>query len=116
MSAAADAPAHRVVAISDRNGRQVSQACARPPQMADVAQARLFDDLLEAELVGLQQAIDALDHWWHRHCAKTKGDNHQPPESLVRHCERLWEVRCLLAALRTRFPPLTDQAITRVQT
>lgn len=111
----ADARAHRVAAISDQTGPQASQARTRPPQMADLAQARLLADLLEAELVELEQAWDTR-HRWHRHDASSEGDDHQLPEPLVRHYQELSEVRCLLAALHTRFPALADQAITGLHT
>jgi hypothetical protein len=69
----------------------LSQAYKRPPQRADVVQARLFNALLEAELVKRQRAIDAL----------------------LLNPHELDEVQRLLAALHTRFARLTDQAIHR---
>ena len=110
----ADASAHRMVAISDRSGRPLSRTFLRPPRLADIEQARIFEDLLEAELADLQHTVGALHNRWHRHCAQREVDEDQPPESLVHHREQLNEVRCLLAALRDRFPDLTDHAITRV--
>ena len=103
----AEGSAHRVVAISDQTGARASQANARPPQMADWAQARLFYDLLEAELIELERATDALQDQWRRRYANRNGGNHGVSESLLRHHQELGEVRGLLAALRDRFPPLT---------
>lgn len=103
----ADDSAHRVVAISDQTGPRARQASGRPPQMADWAQARLFYDLLEAELIELERATDALQDQWRRRYANRNGGNHDISDSLVRHQQELSEVRGLLAALRDRFPPLT---------
>ena len=94
----------------DQTGKpEVNQACTPPPQRADAAQARLFDYLLEAELVELQ-AIDARRNRRRRHYARSKADNDQPPEPLMRYQQELDEVRCLLTALRTRFTSLTEPA------
>ena len=76
----------------------------RPPQTADLAQARLLAGLLEAELRELQRA---LDHRWRVDEAGNE-DDPQLPEPLRRHRQQLSEVRRLLAALHSRFPALTD--------
>jgi hypothetical protein len=110
MTAAPHAPTHRVVAINDDIGAPVS---TRPPHVADVAQARVFEDLLEAELADLQANISALHDRWQRHAGSKRDDRHQP-NSLVRHGELLSELHCLLAALRARFPPVTNPVIPGV--
>ena len=106
-TAKADVSTHRVVAISDQTSPQASRVSARPPHTADWAQARLFYDLLEAELIELERTTDALQEQWRRRYANRNGGNHDISESLLRHHQELSEVRGLLAALRDRFLPLT---------
>lgn len=105
----AAASTHRVIAIRDQAG---AEGDARPPHVADVAQARVFEDLLEAQLTELQAAFNALHDRWQRHSAKKRSGQPESSESLVRHREQLSELRCLLAALRARFRPITDQVIS----
>ena len=73
----------------------------RPPQPAEIAQARLFEGLLQAECAELQ----ALAH-------RMAGDQYQQPkpancgpsEELTQIRARIDEVHGLLEALRGRFP------------
>lgn len=71
----------------------------RPIHPGDLAQARLFDDILQHEIAELQEAADAIvamgDH--------ARDRRHR--EELRGLRARSHEVRRLLDALRQRFPP-----------
>jgi hypothetical protein len=78
----------------------------RPPQPAEIAQARVFERLLQAECAELQE----LAH-------RMAGDNYQqpepndsrPPGELTQIRARIDEVHGLLRALQGRFPrPVPD--------
>ncbi|HZA08434.1 hypothetical protein [Mycobacterium sp.] len=73
----------------------------RPSHSGDVAQAQVFIDLLKAEILDLEQGVDALEQRGHRRDTKRAAD--REPPGLVCQRERLAEARRLLQALRIRF-------------
>ncbi|MCW2687888.1 MAG: hypothetical protein JWR37_2778 [Mycobacterium sp.] len=89
-----------------RNALRVSPAAnpwARPVQAADVAQARLFDEILQSEIAELDELAEAAERRWLRRRERGPGAD-TPPAPLLRLRERAAEVRRLLGALRDRFP------------
>lgn len=88
----------------------------RPPNEAEAAQARLFDELLCAEIARLEHiATSAADRWEGR--GERGRKRHEPPEALAELRAAIDEAHVLLAALRQRFPaglpagdpPLSDR-------
>jgi hypothetical protein len=86
------------------NGSRALSAASvlpRPPQPAEIAQARVFERLLRAECAELQQLADRM-----------AGDKYQQPEAddsrpsgeLTQIRARIDEVHGLLQALQRRFP------------
>jgi hypothetical protein len=86
------------------NGSRALSAASvlpRPPQPAEIAQARVFERLLRAECAELQQLADRM-----------AGDKYQQPEpddsrpsgELTQIRARIDEVNGLLQALQRRFP------------
>lgn len=76
---------------------------ARPVHHAEIAQARLFEKILQAEFAHLNELaysmagpMDRLNH--------PDGDNHEPSRALTQIHARIDEVHRLLAALQGRFP------------
>jgi hypothetical protein len=74
------------------------RAWSRPRSAADMAQARLFDDILQDEMSELQELAAAIE--------ARAADRDEPGHSkeLQRVNARIYEVRRLLDALRDRFP------------
>jgi hypothetical protein len=98
--------AARMLARTINGSRTLSAASVlpRPPQPAEIAQARVFERLLRAECAELQQ----LAH-------RMAGDKYQQPEpddsrpsgELTQIRARIDEVHGLLQALQRRFPDST---------
>jgi hypothetical protein len=76
---------------------------SRPVQAADVAQARLFDDILQNEIAELEAIAESAERSWLSRRERGIGDD-KLPEALVRLGERVAEAQQLLDALRRRFP------------
>lgn len=72
-------------------------------QAADVAQARLFDEILQHEVAELESMARSAELSWPQRRERGIGDV-TLPEVLVRLGERVAEAHRLLAALRERFP------------
>jgi hypothetical protein len=74
------------------------RAWSRSRSAADMAQARLFDDILQDEMAELQEIAAAIE--------ARAADRDEPRHSkeLQRLNARISEVRRLLDALRDRFP------------
>ena len=83
--------------------RSAVETWARPANGADLAQARLFDDILHSELAELQdQAASAEARWLRRReCGTSEA---KPPVALTQLRARIAEAQRLLDALRERFP------------
>jgi hypothetical protein len=75
----------------------------RPVQAADVAQARLFDEILQNEIAELEQIAEAAERQWLQRRVRGVGED-SLPDALVRLGERVAEAHQLLNALRGRFP------------
>jgi hypothetical protein len=84
--------------------RHCGDAWARPAHPADVAQARMFDAILQGEIAELEELVASMEKRWLRRCERGIDDEKRPPESLVRMRGRVSEAEQLLNALRDRFP------------
>jgi hypothetical protein len=73
-----------------------------PAQAGDVAQARLFDAILQGEIAELEQLAESAERSWLQQRVRGAGDD-TLPEELVRLGERVAEAHRLLRALRARF-------------
>jgi hypothetical protein len=78
-----------------------TEMLARPAPPAEVAQARLFEGILQAEIAELHQRAYHMGGSLYR---QSDVDNHEPCRDLLRIHERMDEVHRLLQALRGRFP------------
>jgi hypothetical protein len=74
----------------------------RPIHRADLAQSRLFQQILVGEIDELEDQITAAVRRWERQDADSRGG---VPRAVPRLRERLREARRLLDALNRRFPP-----------
>ena len=74
----------------------------RPVNDADMAQARLFEVMLEDEIAELEQLVESVD----ARCRRTQIDGLKLRafEELAQLRTRLAEAQRLLTALRNRFP------------
>jgi hypothetical protein len=95
-------PLPRLAPVPDRNR---ADAWDRPAHPADVAQARMFDGVLQGEIAELEQLVASMEQRWLRRCERGVDDENRPPEGLVRMRGRVAEAQRLLDALRDRFPP-----------
>jgi hypothetical protein len=78
-------------------------ASVRPVSDADVAQARLFRDMLREEIAELEARLEAAEvRWTRRH--RSDHDDMPEPDALVRLNGQLDEARRMSQALRERFP------------
>lgn len=77
---------------------------ARPPHPADVAQSRLFDDLIQAEIRELRALAALAERTWRDRSERHTEAPTRLPESVLRVHARIAEVERMLAALRGRFP------------
>lgn len=73
-----------------------------PRNKADLAQARLFDHILEVEIADLEARVESAEQRWMR-SHRADDDTIDPPDALVRLQTRLDEARRLSQALRKRF-------------
>jgi hypothetical protein len=75
-----------------------------PAHAADVAQARLFDTVLLAEIAELKALVTSMERRWLQRCERGIDNRNRPPEALVRMRDRVAEAQQMLDALRDRFP------------
>ena len=94
-------PQPRIAAVPARHR---ADAWARPAHPADVAQAGMFDAILQGEIADLEQLAASMERKWLRRCERGIDDGNRPPEGLVRMRGRVSEAQRLLDALRDRFP------------
>jgi hypothetical protein len=80
-----------------------ADAWARPAHPADVAQARMFDAILQGEIADLEQLAASMETKWLRRCERGIDDENRPPETLLRMRGRVSEAQQLLDVLRDRF-------------
>jgi hypothetical protein len=84
--------------------RRGADAWARPAHPADVAQARMFDAIMQGEIAELEAIVTSMEQRWLKRCERGIDDAHRPPEALVRMRGRVSEAQRLLDALEARFP------------
>jgi hypothetical protein len=96
-------PHHSGVARKVTSIRSAAGHRERPVQTADVAQARLFDEILQGEIAELEEIAEAAERQWLQRRVRGAGED-SLPDSLVRLGERVAEAHRLLNALRERFP------------
>lgn len=97
-----------VAAVLNPLPRMVSRAaaaadCSRPVHSADVAQSRLFDDILVDEIAELRDLLAATELRWRRVRERSRVADAPMPEALVRMHARIAEAERLLVQLRSRF-------------
>jgi hypothetical protein len=80
-----------------------ADAWSRPAHPADVAQARMFDAILQGEIAELEELVASMEKRWLRRCERGIDEENRPPENLVRMRGRVSEARRLLDALQARF-------------
>jgi hypothetical protein len=96
---------HRPVGVPQpRIVPQRPEAWARAAHPADIAQARVFDTVLQGEIAELESLVGSMEKRWLRRCERGIDDLNRPPENLVRMRGRVAEAQQLLDALRDRFP------------
>jgi hypothetical protein len=88
--------------------RTVSRAaapadCSRPVHSADIAQSRLFEDILIGEIAELRDLLAATELRWRRLRERSRVADAPLPEALVRLHSRIAEAERLLVQLRCRF-------------
>lgn len=92
--------------INSYQAHRASAALPRAVQLAEIAQARVFERLLRAEGAELQELA-------HRIAAVLAqlpdSDSSQPPRELMHLRARIDEVQSLLQALQKRFPHSAPQ-------
>ncbi|WP_124712833.1 hypothetical protein [Mycolicibacterium nivoides] len=97
-----------VAAVLNPLPRMVSRAaaaidCSRPVHSADIAQSRLFEDILVGEIAELRDLLAATELRWRRVRERSRVTEAPMPEALVRLHARIAEAERLLVQLRSRF-------------
>ncbi len=77
--------------------------CSRPVHSADIAQSRLFEDILIGEIAELRNLLAATELRWRRLRERSRVADAPMPEALVRLHSRIAEAERLLVQLRARF-------------
>ncbi|MEV0672432.1 hypothetical protein [Mycobacterium sp. NPDC050441] len=77
--------------------------CSKPVHSADVAQSRLFEDILIGEIAELRDLLVAAELRWRRLRERSRVAEAPMPEALVRLYARIAEAERLLVQLRGRF-------------
>jgi hypothetical protein len=92
-------------ARSPETSRTSARFDDRPIHRADLAQSRLFQQILTDEVDELEDLITAAVRRWERQAELDADKRHVMPHAILRLRERLKEARRLLDALNRRFPP-----------
>ncbi|MFV8049342.1 hypothetical protein [Mycobacterium sp. 48b] len=97
-----------VAAVLNPLPRMVSRAaaaidCSRPVHSADIAQSRLFEDILVGEIAELRNLLAATELRWRRVRERSRVADAPMPDALVRLHDRIAEAERLLVQLRSRF-------------
>jgi hypothetical protein len=87
-----------------RRALGAASVSTRPVQPAEVAQARVFEGLLQAECTELRELAHRIAAGVHQ---QPDSDSSQPPRDLHQIHARIDEVHGLLQALQGRFPHST---------
>ncbi len=77
---------------------------SRPPHPADVAQSRLFEEMMQAEIAELHALAALAERAWRDRSGRHTAAPNRLPEAVLRVHARVAEVERMLAALRGRFP------------
>ncbi|OBC16456.1 hypothetical protein A5784_27020 [Mycobacterium sp. 852013-50091_SCH5140682] len=77
---------------------------SRPPHPADVAQSRLFDEMMQAEIAELHALAALAERAWRDRSERHTAAPAKLPEAVLRVHARIAEAERMLAALRGRFP------------
>ncbi|WKG02626.1 hypothetical protein [Mycolicibacterium sp. HK-90] len=77
--------------------------CVRPAHSADIAQSRLFEDLLLGEIAELRDLLTGAELRWRRLRDRSRVAEAPVPEALLRLRARIAEAERLLVQLRSRF-------------
>ncbi|WP_280834913.1 hypothetical protein [Mycolicibacterium frederiksbergense] len=83
--------------------RRPEDCCVRPTHAADIAQSRLFEELLLAEIAELTELAASAEAQWRQIRERGRMIDGALPDALVRLHTRVAEVERLLAQLRSRF-------------
>jgi hypothetical protein len=94
-------PQPRLAPVPDRHR---ADGWSRPAHPADIAQARMFDTVLQGEIAELEELVASMEQRWLRRCERGIDDERRPPESILRMRGRVSEAQRLLDALQDRFP------------
>jgi hypothetical protein len=94
-------PQPRLAPVPDRRR---ADGWSRPAHPADIAQARMFDTVLQGEIAELEELVASMEQRWLRRCERGIDDQRRPPESILRMRGRVLEAQRLLDALQDRFP------------
>lgn len=97
-----------VAAVLNPLPRMVSRAaaaadCSKPVHSADIAQSRLFEDILIGEIAELRDHLAAAELRWRRIRERSRVADAPIPDALVRLQSRIAEAERLLVQLRCRF-------------
>lgn len=79
-------------------------AWARPPHPADIAQSRLFGELIQAEIKELHDLAALAERAWRERSERRSDGAPRTPEGVLRVRARIAEAERMLTALRDRFP------------
>ncbi|MGV0812275.1 hypothetical protein ABQF34_09970 [Mycolicibacterium boenickei] len=82
--------------------------CARPAHSADIAQSRLFEDLLLGEIAELRDLLATAELRWRRLRDRRRVPEAPQPEALLRLRARIAEAERLIVQLRRRFGDTGD--------
>ena len=91
-------------AVAPAPARHRADPWTRPAHPADVAQARIFDTIMQGEIAELELLVASMEQVWLRRCDSGMDGEDRPPEGLVRMRGQVLEAQRLLDALRARFP------------
>jgi hypothetical protein len=87
--------------VDNHRKRSTASAFAMPVAPAEIAQARVFEELLQAEYTELQERARRIGRATDQ---LPDSDNSEQPQDLAQIRARLDEVHGLLGALQGRFP------------
>ena len=75
----------------------------RPTHAADVAQARIFQGILQSEIAELEDLVASAEGHWRKRCDRGIDAPDRPPEALMKLRGRAAEAHRLREALQARF-------------
>ena len=107
--------------IAPQPVRRRADAWARPAHSADVAQARMFDAILQGEIAELESLVASMEARWLRRCERGIDDANRPAEALVRMGGACWRrsnswTPCGPGSRRNERIPPDGDPLTEIQT